>query len=157
MSTLVRDFQYALRGFRKQPAFASVAVLSLGLGIGANTSIFSLMDQVLLRSLPVKSPQELVLITANGPRRGNVETAYDSDYTFSYPMYRDFRDRNPVFSAVIAWFRASASLSVGGRTDLVRINRVSGNFFEELGVRTIVGRAINPQDDRAPGHHPSPF
>jgi hypothetical protein len=99
----------------------------------------------------VRSPQELVLLTANGPRRGNVETLYDSDYTFSHPMYRDFRDRNPVYSAVVAWFRTSASLSFGGRTDLVRINLVSPNFFETLGVRTIMGRAINPQDDRAPG------
>jgi predicted permease len=154
VNTLLRDIQYAMRGFRKQPAFVAVAILSLGLGIGANTAIFSLMDQVLLRSLPVRSPQELVLLTANGPRRGNVETSYDSDYTFSYPMYRDFRDRNPVFSAVIAWFRTSASLSFGGRTDLIRINLVSGNFFETLGVQTIMGRAINPQDDRAPGASP---
>src|SRR5579863_7094294 len=113
-----------MRGFRKQPAFVAVAILSLGLGIGANTAIFSLMDQVLLRSLPVQRPQQLVLLTANGPRRGNVETSYDSDYTFSYPMYCDFRDGSPVFSGVLAWFRSSASFAFGGRTELVRINLV---------------------------------
>ena len=154
VNTLLRDAQFALRGFRKSPAFAAVAILSLGLGIGANTAIFSLMDQVLLRSLPVQRPQKLVLLTANGPRRGDVETSYDSDYTFSYPMYRDFRDRSPVFSAVIAWFPTAASFSFGGRTELIRINLVTGNFFDALGVQTILGRAITPEDDRVPGASP---
>lgn len=154
MSTLLNDARFALRGFRKNPAFAAVAVLSLGLGIGANTAIFSLMDRVLLRSLPVQRPQELVLLTANGPRRGNTETSYDSDYTFSYPMYRDFRDGSPVFSGVLAWFRTSASFAFGGRTELVRINLVSGNYFDMLGVKTVLGRSITPENDRVPGASP---
>lgn len=154
MNTLLQDGRYALRGFRKNPAFAVVAVLSLGLGIGANTAIFSLMDRVLLRSLPVERPGELVLLTAKGPRSGNVETSYDSDYTFSYPMYCDFRDRAPVFNGVLAWYRTQASFAVAGGTDLVRINLVTGNFFEMLGVKTVLGRPIGPQDDRTPGSSP---
>ena len=135
----------------KNPGFTVVAVLSLGLGIGANTAIFSLMDRVLLRSLPVRNPQELVVLTANDPRNGSVLTNYDSDYTFSYPMYRDFRDGNPVFSGVVAWFEVSANLSLKGQTEVVNSVLVSGNFFDVLGVKTILGRSFTADDDRAPG------
>jgi predicted permease len=154
MNPLLKDFRYALRGFLKNPGFAVVAVLSLGLGIGANTAIFSLMDRVLLRSLPVRNPQELVVLTANDPRNGSVLTNYDSDYTFSYPMYRDFRDGNPVFSGVVAWFEVSANLSLKGQTEVVNSVLVSGNFFDVLGVRTILGRSFTADDDRAPGASP---
>src|SRR5260370_4269390 len=96
----LEDLRYSLRGLRKSPMFTIVALLSLALGIGANTAVFSLMDQALLRSLPVKHPDQLVLFSAPGPRRGRIDTSYDDTLTFSYPMYKDFRDRNPVFSAV---------------------------------------------------------
>ncbi len=154
MSSVLRDAEFALRGFRKTPGFAAVAILSLGLGIGANTAIFTLMDRVVLRALPVQRPQELALLTSNGPIRAHLETSYDSSYCFSYPMYRDFRDRAPGFSGVLAWFRSAASFSSGGRTELIHINLVTGNFFGVLGVRTVLGRPITAEDERAPGSSP---
>jgi predicted permease len=126
--------------------FAAIAVLSLALGIGANTVIFSLLDQVLLRSLPVRHPEQLVLFTANGPRRGSVNTEYDDTFTFSYPMYRDFRDRAPDLAGAIAWFPVAASLSMSGQIERVSANLVSGNFFQVLDAGTAIGRPIVPDD-----------
>jgi predicted permease len=151
---LAHHLRYTLRSFRKNPGFAVIAVLSLALGIGANTAIFSLIDRVLLRSLPVRSPEQLVLFTANGPRRGSVNTQYDDTYTFSYPMYRDFRDRAPGLNGVIAWFPIAASFSLQGTTERVNANLVSGNFFEVLGVGTALGRPIAPDDARTSGSTP---
>src|ERR1700728_3965427 len=111
---LAGNLRYTFRSFRKNPGFTVIAVLSLALGIGANTAVFSLLDRVILRTLPVRDPRQLVLFTANGPRHGNVNTNYDDRFTFSYPMYLDFRDRAPDFSGVFAWFPISASLSVSG-------------------------------------------
>jgi predicted permease len=151
---LAHHLRYTLRSFRKNPGFAVIAVLSLALGIGANTAIFSLLDRVLLRLLPVRNPEQLVLFTANGPRRGSVNTQYDDTYTFSYPMYRDFRDRAPGLNGVIAWFPIAASFSLNGTTERVNANLVSGNFFEVLGVGTALGRPITPDDARASGSAP---
>jgi predicted permease len=148
------DLRYALRGLRKSPMFTVVALLSLGLGIGANTAIFSLMDQALLRSLPVKHPEQLVLFSANGPRRGMVNTSYGDVYTFSYPMYRDFRDGNQVFAGVLARFPISFSMSWHDQTERVYGDLVSGNYFEVLGVHAAIGRTFTPDDDRTPGAHP---
>src|SRR5258706_9456230 len=154
MNVFLKDLRYALRGFGRNPVFTAVALLSLGLGIGANTAIFSLLDRVLLRELPVEKPGELVQLTSTGPRSGNVLTNYDSDYTFSYPMYRDFRDRGPVFDGVMAWFPVSASFSIDGQTELIQTNLVSGNFFQVLGVKTILGRSITPEDAQVRGGNP---
>src|SRR5271166_1371164 len=88
MSTLWQDLSYSLRGFRQNPVFTIIALCSLALGIGANTAIFSLMDQALLRSLPVKHPDQLVLFTYSGSRQGRINTNYGNEYTFSYPIYR---------------------------------------------------------------------
>jgi predicted permease len=154
MLSLIHDTRYALRNLRRNPGFATIAFLSLGLGIGANTAIFSLMDRALLRTLPVKNPEQLVLLSAKGPRAGSVLATYDSDYTFSYPMYRDFRDRAPGFDGVIAWFESAASLSLKGQNEYVNAVLVSGNYFDVLGVRTVLGRPIQPDDIRAPGTSP---
>ena len=148
---LAANLRYTLRSFRKSPGFAAIAILSLALGIGANTAIFSLLDRVMLRTLPVHNPEQLVLFTANGPRRGSVNTEYDDTFTFSYPMYRDFRDRAPELSGAIAWYPVSASLSLGTQTERVAGNLVSGNFFQVLGARTAIGRPIVPDDTRTPG------
>jgi putative ABC transport system permease protein len=100
------------RNLRRNPGFASIAFLSLGLWIGANTAILSPLDRALLRTLPVKNPEQLVLMSANRPRAGSGLSNYDSDYTFSCPMYRDFRDRAHNFDGVIGWFGSAASLSL---------------------------------------------
>src|SRR5215469_7734486 len=102
MNGLLQDLRCALRQLRKSPAFTAVAVITLALGIGANTAIFVLLDQVLLRSLPVKDPDRLVLLRFTGADRGHVSSRTDDALYFSHPMYRDLRDRNSVFSGLIA-------------------------------------------------------
>ncbi len=148
---LLSNLRYTFRSFRKNPGFTAIAVLSLALGIGANTAIFSLLDRILLRSLPVRHPEQLVLFTANGPRRGSVNTAYDDTFTFSYPMYLDFRDRAPDLAGTAAWFPIDASLSMSGQTERVSANLVSGNFFEVLGVGAAIGRPVVPADAQTVG------
>ena len=127
---------------------AGAALLSLALGIGANTAIFSLTDQILLRSLPVKDPGQIVLFSAGGRKSGFVETNYDDRYAFSYPMYRDFHDRAPALAGVVARFPMRLSMSAGDRTELVQGDLVSGTYFGVLGVGTVLGRPLVPEDDR---------
>ena len=135
------------RTLRRAPGFSLVVVFTLGLGIGANTAIFSLTDQVLLRLLPVKNPTELVQLDGPGAFSGRTY----NDRTFSYPMYVDFRDRNDVFTGLIARFPASATLTTRGQAERVDLELISGNTFDVLGVSTILGRAITAEDDRTPG------
>jgi predicted permease len=146
----MNDFRYALRTLLKAPAFTIVVVLTLALGIGANTAIFSLTDQVLLRMLPVKSPEQLVVLDGPGAFRGRTF----NNGTFSYPMYRDFRDQNTVFDGVIARFPAALTLLANGQAERVNGELVSGNYFDVLGVRAHIGRTFAPDDDRTPGGHP---
>src|SRR5689334_6083853 len=113
MTGLGRDMKFAVRALAKQPAFAAVVILTLGLGIGANTAIFSLLDQVLLRRLPVRNPQELVLLDGPGPFQGRT---YNRQ-TFSYPMYRDFRDRTQVFSGVFGRMPTALTLTFDGQSE----------------------------------------
>ncbi len=148
MPSIFKDIRYVVRGFRKSPVLAGAALLSLALGIGANTAIFSLTDQVLLRSLPVRDPRQLVLFSALGRKSGFVETSYDDQYAFSYPMYRDFRDRAPALAGVLARFPLRLSLTAGDNTEIVQGELVSGNYFNVLGAGTILGRPLTPQDDR---------
>src|SRR5450755_2191675 len=154
MMSVFEDLRYSLRGIRKSPLFAIVALASLALGIGANTAVFSLMDQALLRSLPVKNPEQLVLFRAPGPRRGNVNTNYGDEVTFSYPMYREFRDGNPVFSGVMARFPINFSMSWHDQTERVYGDLVSGNYFDVLGVHAAIGRTFTQEDDRKPAAEP---
>src|SRR4051812_28305466 len=118
-----RDIRHAARGLRKSPGFTPVVLLTLALGIGANTAIFSLMDQLLLRSLPVKSPSELILLDGPGPYQGR---AFNKQ-TFSYPMYKDFRDENQVFSGLLARFPAAMTMSWRGRVGRVEREVGVGN------------------------------
>ena len=148
MSNILHELRYALRGFRKSPVLLGAALLSLALGIGANTAIFSLTDQVLLRALPVKDPGQLVLFSAEGRKNGFIETNYDDQYAFSYPMYCDFRDRAPAVAGVVARFPMRLSMSSGDRTELVQGDLVSGTYFGVLGVGTVLGRPLTPADDR---------
>lgn len=150
MSHLAADIRFALRTFAKAPVFTAVAIISLALGIGANTAVFTLMDQVLLRALPVESPQELVQVFARGSHYGS---NWGSN-SMSFPMYRDFRDRNSVFSGMLARFATSSSLSYSDSTERVATEIVSGTYFGVLGVRAAAGRLITPDDDKAAGTGP---
>ena len=130
--------------------FASAAVVSLALGIGANTAVFTLLDQVVLRLLPVKNPKELVLLTWRGSHYGS-NTGMNA---LSYPLYRDFRDKNEVFSGLICRFNLPLSVGVQGETERLFGELVSGNYYEVLGVGAAIGRTITPEDDLQPGGHP---
>src|SRR5712675_1873632 len=145
-----RDFAYALRTLRRSRGFAVVAALTLALGIGANTAIFTLLDQVLLRLLPVKNPQQLVLLTTRGKHYGNNW----GGNAISHPMFRDFRDHNEVFSDMFCRFPTSASLSFGRQAERVDVELVSGTYFSALGVVPALGRILTPEDDRVPSGHP---
>src|SRR5437667_6214917 len=120
------------------PGFPSVAVLTLALGIGANTAIFTLLDQILLRLLPVKDPQQLVLLTMRGRHYGNNW----GGNAISYPMYRDFQDHNEVFSGMFCRFPTRVSLTSGGQAERVEAELVSGTYLSVLGVSTVLGRTI---------------
>ncbi len=149
---LLDELRYALRNLRRTPVFATVAIGSLALGIGANTAIFSLLDQVLLRTLPVKDPQELVkLYFGSGPFRGSQRCDADC---ISYPAYRDIRDRNQVFSGVLARWPMAMSFSEGDRTERVRGELASGNYFDTLGVHPAIGRMFTQNDDVQVNGHP---
>jgi predicted permease len=150
MSTLINDLRYATRTLMRTPAFTIVVVLTLALGIGANTAIFSLMDQVALRLLPVRNPRELVQLDGPGTFRGTAT----SGRAFSYPMYRDLRDRNEVFTGLVARAPATATLTYRGQTERVDAELISGNTFAVLGVQPVLGRALTEVDDRTPGAHP---
>jgi len=150
MNHLLADLRFALRSFVKAPVFTAVAGLSLAFGIGANTAIFSLVDQVLLRALPVQDPDRLVLLTSHGSHYGN-NWGMNS---FSYLMYRDFRDQNKVFSGLLGRFGTSLSMSHTGETERVQGELVSGNYYQVLGVEAAVGRLISPEDDRLGGAAP---
>ena len=145
-----RDFGYAVRTLRRSRGFAAVAALTLALGIGANTAIFTLLDQILLRLLPVKNPQQLLLLTMRGRHYGNNW----GGNAISYPMYRDFQDHNEVFSGMFCRFPEHVSMTFGGQSERVAAELVSGTYFSVLGVGTVVGRAISPDDDRVPNGHP---
>ncbi len=150
MRSIGKDIQFALRAFRKLPVFTAVALLSLALGIGANTAIFTLLDQVLLRLMPVKNPQELVLLHMEGFHYGSNW----GDNSISYPMYRDFKANNSVFAGMFSRFANQFSLGFNGTTELVNGELVSGTYFPVLGVGAVIGRAFTPDDDRVPGGHP---
>ena len=150
LEMLGRDFGYAVRTLRRSRGFAVVAALTLALGIGANTAIFTLLDQVLLRLLPVKNPQQLVLLTMRGHHYGN---NWGSN-AISYPMYRDFQDHNEVFSGMFCRFPDHVSLTFGAQSERVAGELVSGTYFEVLGVGTALGRAFTRDDDRVPNGHP---
>ena len=154
MNVLLQDFRYALRGLRRSPAFAAAAIATLALGIGANAAIFALVDRVMLRLLPDRAPRELVLLRSPGPRQGHTWSDGDDAFSFSYPMYRDLRDRNEVFEGLLGVFPFAASVAAGGTTERAAGELVTGNYFGVLGVPPELGRVFSPDDDRAPGAHP---
>ena len=147
---LLQDISFAFRTFAKSPLFVGVAVLSLAFGIGANTAIFSLTDQVLMRTLPVRQPEQLVMFSAIGRHYGSNQ----GPNRISYPMYQDFRNRNTVFSGMFCFREVEMNVSYGGRTERVAGEVVSGNYFPVLGVQAALGRLFTANDDKFQNAHP---
>ena len=143
MTLPTNDLKLAVRGLFRSPLFSIVAILSLALGIGANTAIFTLIDQILLRKLPVKNPEELVMLYQQGPHSGSNM----GSRMHSYPIYQEYQKRAEPLAEVIARRLADASISVDNQTERVDIEMVSGNFFTMLGVGPAAGRVFNSQED----------
>ncbi|HEV2705359.1 MAG TPA: ABC transporter permease [Pyrinomonadaceae bacterium] len=147
IETLVNDFRYGLRRLTKSPAFTFIAVLSLALGIGANTAIFSLVNTAFLRPLPVERPEQIVSVTNTAGSRGFP--------AFSYPNFKDFRERSrDVFEDLYAYRFSPLNVSHDGTSERLWGYVVTGNYFEVLGVKAAIGRTLTPDDDRLPGGHP---
>ena len=143
MTNLLQDLRFGIRSLIKNPSFTIVAIVTLALGVGANTTIFSAISATLMRSLPVKQPDSLVYVF-NGTQ-GNL---------FSYPDYAELRDQNQSVDGLAAWGGISVSLNSNNETDLVSGAIVTGNFFKVLGVDAVKGRTLTPEDDTTPGAHP---
>ena len=146
MAGLIQDLRYALRQLRNSPIFTAVAVITLALGIGANTAVFSMLDALLLRSLPVKRPHELALLSTSGSWPGSSV----GSHAFSYPIYRELRENNGAFEDLMCRFRFAANVGGHGETKRVTMEMVSGNYFTMLGVPAAIGRTFGPDDDRQP-------
>src|SRR5437868_4469353 len=160
-NSMFQDIRYGLRMLVKKPGFTFIAVLSLALGIGANTAIFSLLDAVLLRSLPVQQPERLVLLGKG--KDGGMTNAfpYQSWDLFSYPFYRQAQQRSDVFSGVASLLSITWNVHgfVNGNqasSDIQQMNvqLVSGTYFNVLGVNAGLGRVFTDADDQTPGAHP---
>ncbi|HLY19528.1 MAG TPA: ABC transporter permease [Bryobacteraceae bacterium] len=150
------DLLHGLRALRRNPVFTAAAVLSLALGIGANTAIFSLLDQVVLRSLPVADPERLVALhgSYSGPGESSSAWSTNSESVFPYPLYRDLRDRIPAFAGILACAVAPARVTWQGSTQAAQAEMTTGNYFTTLGVTATLGRVIASEDDGLPGAHP---
>jgi putative ABC transport system permease protein len=135
---LNQDLRYALRSLRSSPAFTAVAILSLALGIGANTAIFSLIDSVMLKTLPVPHPEQLL----------QVRTPAGFDDVFTNPLWEQIRDRQDVFSTLFAYSRTRYNLATGGEVHNIEGTRVSGEYFETLGIHAALGRTLTAADDK---------
>jgi len=155
-SRLFQDVRYAFRQLRKSPGFTAVATLTLALGIGANSAIFTVVNALLLKMLPVADPQHLVAVGDPSRTNGNSNGTPRTDI-FSYPLYRVFRDENSVFSGLgaAATGRIEVNTGQGGPPDLkVRGRMVSGNYFTVLGLNPTAGRLFSDSDDTAENANP---
>jgi putative ABC transport system permease protein len=158
MELVFRDLHFGLRGLFRNPGLAIVAVLTLAVAIGANSTIFSLLSQALLRALPVRDPQRLVVFNFTGATDGHTHSEGGDrpghHYEFSYPMYRDLRDQSRALRGLIASAVSQAGATWQNHSEVVNAEMVSGNYFEVLGVRPAVGRLFNAADETAPGANP---
>lgn len=151
MGMLWQDIRYGVRVLRKSPGFTAVAVLTLALGIGANTAIFTLIETLMLKTLPVKDPQQLALVTVNA--------SYGRNAAFSYPFYLQWRDGNQSFSGLftatsISRYNMTVGGTEGAEPKRVQVQAVSGNFFDVLGVPAAMGRTLTANDDRPDARQP---
>ncbi len=144
----MNDIRQSIRVFLKHPGFSAIVVITLALGIGANTAIFSVTDKLLLRSLPVNEPDRLVLVTSVSVSPHFVSTL------FSYPDFNDYRTQNNVFSGMLAFARTELELTGGSQKERVPGEYVSGNYFDLLGVQAAQGRTFLPEEDKTPGSQP---
>jgi len=152
---MLQDFRYALRSLASRPLMATVAVLSLALGIGVNTAIFSVFERLLLRRLPVPAAGQIVNVTSPGPKPGSRSTSNSGrvEAVFSYPLFRDL-EQLEVGGLRLAGHRdVSANLAFNGQTSEAKGLLVSGHYFSALGVTPALGRLLGPEDDRVPGAH----
>jgi putative ABC transport system permease protein len=147
------DIRHSIRALLRTPGFAVVAVLSLALGIGASTAIFSLLYQVLLKSLPVRDAQQLVLLHSDGPHPGGASSDHD-ETVFSYPLFRELRARGQVFHGITARAGNAAGFASGGQTEHVNLDLVSGEFFDVLGLHPAAGRLLERTDEGDAGANP---
>ena len=156
MKSLIQNLRFSLRQIRRAPGFMITAVLTLALGVGANTAIFSLLDQALLRSLPVRDPERLVVLSATGTAWNGHSSNHGGgvEKSFSYPMYRDLRDRGAAFDGLIATAPAQIGVTRNTASDTANAEIVSGNYFSVLGVPAAVGRLLTQTDDATPGTNP---
>ena len=152
---MLGDLKYAWRQLRKSPAFAITAIVTLALGIGATTAIFTMFDQVLLRLLPVERPRELVRMNWHGSFSGSMSAfGGDAGDYYSYPMYKDLRDKNQVFSGMLAAMRTYAGVGWQNQAENERVEIVSGNYFQVLGLRPAAGRLFTAGDETAKNANP---
>ncbi len=160
---VIQDTRYGVRTLARSPVFTAAVVLTLALGIGANTTIFTLIDAVMLRSLPVKEPQDLYVFGASLSSGTMYADEYGERHTslYSYPLYRDLRDHTEAFSDLAAMssyeinaYESPGDMAPGGSTSAAEARLVTGNFFSLLGLGAAHGRLLNPRDDETPGGHP---
>src|SRR6187431_1341954 len=143
MTLPTNDLKLAVRGLFRSPLFSIVAIMSLALGIGANTAIFTLIDQILLRKLPVANPDELVMLFQRGPHNGSNM----GSRMHSYPIYQDYQQKAEPLAEVLSRRLVAASVSIDNQTERIIAEMVSGNYFSMLGVSPAVGRVFNSKED----------
>src|SRR5215472_9634970 len=153
MNNLGQDIRYALRGLRKSPGFAIIAILTLALGIGANTAIFTVVNAVFFHSIPVQDPKNVVQIFTVDQRKILGLTS-NNNFPDSYPNAVDIQSRSRAFSGVAISTFAPVSMTIQGQPDQYFSNLVTGNFFDVLGVRAALGRTFSPEEDRELGAGP---
>ena len=153
---MLSDLRFAFRTLSRTPIVTLVAILSLALGIGGNTAMFSMLDQILLRGLPVPRSGELVYLTANGPRSGSNSNnnAGSSESIFSYPMFRDLEAKQTVLTGIAAHREVSANVAYQGQPFNTQVAEVSGQYFPVRQIAAARGRLLGPLDDQTRGGHP---
>jgi predicted permease len=148
MTNFIQDLRYGVRMLLKHPGFTVVAIITLALGIGANTAIFSVTDKLLLKSLPVPHPDQLVLITSVSVNPYFVSNA------FSYSLFNDYRTNETPFSGLIAFNQTELQWKIGDRIERVPAEFISGNYFDVLGIKAARGRTFSPEEDLTAGTQP---
>jgi hypothetical protein len=147
METLAKDLRYALRMLVKSPGFTLIAVVALGLGIGANTAIFSVFNGMLWRPLPVKNAKELVVVAKKS-------RSVDFPTGLSYPDFKDYRELKTVFSDLVVYAPSPVNFGAEGRPERAWVELVSGNYFSVLGLEAVRGRTFGPEEGWVPGKDP---